>query len=183
MPNIAALDITNAGEAQPILDGVKKEIGMVPNLLATMANSPAALNAYLGFSGALSEGMLSPALREQLALAVAGTNECDYCASAHTLIAKGAGVSAEEAALNLSGKSTDPRVNSILNFARRIVETRGHPDDAALQELRDADISDGEIVEIIAHVGVNIFTNYFNHIAGTDIDFPHVNTAVRQAAE
>jgi AhpD family alkylhydroperoxidase len=144
-----------------------------------MARSPATLEGFLAFSGALGTGVLSAGLREQIALAVAGENKCDYCASAHTLMAKGAGIGAAEAALNLAGEASDPKVAAILKFARTVVRSRGRfPENASsLNALRNEGVSDGEIVEILAHVGLNLFTNYFNHVANTEIDFPVVTAA------
>ncbi|MGD9810231.1 MAG: carboxymuconolactone decarboxylase family protein [Sphingobium sp.] len=159
-----------------LLAAVRQKMGGVPNLLATLAQSHAALGAYLGISGALSDGLLDSKLREQIALAVAGVNRCDYCASAHTVLAGLAGVSKEEAALNLRGEASDAKARVAVDFATAIVADRGHVADIQIAEIREAGFSDGEIAEIIAHVAMNIFTNYFNHIAGTDIDFPVVST-------
>ncbi len=176
MSNIQPLAAGNAGPADEVLQAVKQKIGVVPNIYATMAHSPATLKGFLGFGEALAGGVLPASIREQIALTVAGENGCDYCASAHTAIARGTGVSAEEAELNLDGKSSDQRVAAILEFARLVVEKRGSLDEGELDQLRASGISDEEVVEIIAAVAVNLFTNYFNHIAGTQIDFPIVRT-------
>lgn len=182
MPVINPLSAAGDTPAGDILNTVKARFGMVPNIFATMAHSPALLQGYLGYSDALNQGVLSAAVREQIALAVAGENECDYCASAHTAMARGAGVSAEEATRNLRGEAADGRVAAILTFVRSVVKNRGHIDAAAVAVLRAQDVSDAELVEIIAHIGVNLFTNYFNHVVGTDIDFPRVAAAQQQRA-
>ena len=175
MQRIKALDIANAPEgSRPLLEAVGKKLGMVPNLFKTFAHSPAVLKAYLGQSEALAGGTLSAALREQIALATAGANDCDYCASAHTLIGKGAGLKAPEMAGNLRGQSDNDRTQAALEFAVAIVREHGHVSDAQLAAVRQAGFSEAEIVEIVASVVANIFTNYFNHIAGTVIDFPLV---------
>lgn len=176
MSTIQALHIDNAGEATEVLGSIKQKIGMVPNIYATIAHSPAALKGFLGFGDALADGVLSASLREQIALTVAGENGCDYCASAHTAVAKSSGVSAEEAAHNLNGAASDPRVSAILNFSKAVVNKRGWLDADELEQLRSVGVTDEETVEIIAAVAVNLFTNYFNHIAGTKIDFPVVST-------
>jgi AhpD family alkylhydroperoxidase len=183
MPNISPVNPALPGAAATVLNGVKAKLGGVPNIFATMAHSPAALEGFLAFGGALSTGILSAGLSEQIALAVAGENNCDYCASAHTLMAKGAGIGAAEASLNLAGKASDPKVSAILKFARTVVQSRGRdPANASsLNELRTQGVSDGEIVEILAHVGLNLFTNYFNHVADTEIDFPFVTAAAKQS--
>jgi len=175
MQRIPALAATAAPAAsQPMLEAVRKKLGMVPNLFKTFAHSPAVLQYYLAGSEALAHGGLPAGLREQIALVAAGANECDYCASAHTLMGKGAGLSAAEMSDNLHGRSADAKTQAALDFAAAIVTARGRVSDAQLQAVRAAGYSDAEVVEIVAHVAASIFTNYFNHIAGTEIDFPVV---------
>jgi uncharacterized peroxidase-related enzyme len=183
MPRIRPLVHADAtGDAKVLLDNVKAGIGMVPNIFATFAQSPKVLEGFLALNSALGGGLLSPALREQIALTVAGANSCDYCASAHTALGKGAGVDAGELTQNLAGHSADPKVQVVLDFARKVVDARGLIADSDVQALRQAGYGDGEIVEVVAHIGVNLLTNYFNHIAGTDIDFPVVSASVGTAA-
>jgi len=183
MPRIRPVDPASAtGEAKTVLDAVKAQIGAVPNILAAFAQSPQVLKGYLAMNDALGRGALPAPLREQIAVAVAGANACDYCASAHTALGKKAGVDKAELVRNLAGRSEVGRVQAVLSFVSKVVAERGHVSDADLQALRDAGYGDGEIVEIVAHVGVNIFTNYFNHIAQTEIDFPVVSTAAVKAA-
>jgi uncharacterized peroxidase-related enzyme len=182
MPRFNPLTIETAPEAaKPLLTSVKSSLGMVPNLMATLAHAPAALQSYLAFSQTIATGALSPALREQIALAVASENNCAYCASAHTLLGKNAGVAPEELARNLKGDSTDSRTRAALIFARAIVAKRGWADDDDLASLRAAGFSDSDAIEILAVVILNTFTNYFNHLASTDIDFPIV--ALPQSAD
>ncbi len=185
MPDIAPIDLEQPGAAADAITAVKRKLGTVPNIFATMAHSPATLQAYLAFNGALEGAVLSAKLREQIALTVAGINECDYCASAHTLVAKSHGVDDDEARQNLSGDSANPRTAAILQFVGDVVRDRGllAQNGSALNRLRNAGVTDAEIVEVIAVIAINIFTNYFNHVAGTDIDFPHVSAkAARPAA-
>lgn len=181
MPNILPVDTRNAGPAQELVDAVRLKLGKVPNLLATMAHSPAALDFYLESSAALDNGVLGGQLREKIALAVAGANECNYCMSAHTFIANSLGVEDVEAGRNLSGRSSDARTESILQFVRTVVASRGRMDDNAseLNRLRNQGVTEEEIVEIIANVALNIYTNYVNHIADTEVDFPPVNGGKR----
>ncbi|WP_282605562.1 carboxymuconolactone decarboxylase family protein [Pelagibius sp. Alg239-R121] len=178
MPRIQPVDPAAAtDEAKKLLDGVNTALGVVPNIFATMVQSPKVLEGFLALNGALGQGLLSAGLREQIALTVAGANECDYCASAHTAIGRGAGLSADELSGSLQGQSADSRTQAALSFARKVVAQRGRIDDIELHALRNAGYSDGEVVEIVTHIGVNLFTNYFNHIAGTDIDFPVVQAS------
>ena len=186
MPRIAPLDPAQAsGKAKTLLDGVKASIGAQPNIFRTMVHSPAALEGFLNLSQGLAGGSFSAALREQIALVVAGENSCDYCASAHTLVGQKNGVADDELAANLAGNSNDDRTAAILTFARAIVEKRGFVSDAEVKSVREAGLSDGEVIELIAVVSANIFTNYFNHVVQTEIDFPVVSAgeeAARQAA-
>jgi uncharacterized peroxidase-related enzyme len=177
MTRIQVLDVSAASaSAQPMLEAVKKKLGMVPNLFKTFAHSPAVLQYYLSGSEALAGGALSAALREQIALVTAGANTCDYCASAHTLMGKGAGLAATEMASNLQGRASDTKTQTALNFSAAIVQERGRVSDADLQAVRAAGFSEAEVVEIVANVAANIFTNYFNHVADTAVDFPLVST-------
>ncbi len=181
MPRIHPIDPRTAeGKARTLLEAVHKKFGMTPNITATLAHSPAALEGYLGLSGALAAGSLGAKLREQIAVAVAGANGCGYCASAHTAIGKSVGLPDEELDANLRGTASEPRAQAALDFALAVVEQRGWVSDEAVRDVRDAGYSDGELTEIIANVVFNIFSNYFNHVAQTEIDFPVVE--VRQPA-
>ncbi|MBC7706119.1 MAG: carboxymuconolactone decarboxylase family protein [Rhodoferax sp.] len=162
----------------PILDMVKRKIGRVPNLVRTLAHSPAALKFYLSQTEALAAGTLNIKLREQIALTVAGINSCDYCASTHTFIGRSRGIDSDELADNLMGISNDLKTQVALDFTRQILTMKGHVDDETLTALKSVGFIDAEIVEIIAHVGMNIFTNYFNHVAKAAIDFPFVSSTL-----
>lgn len=177
MPRIEPLTVETASpEGAEILSAIKGKIGMVPNIYAAMAHAPAALGAKLAFDEAFAKSSLSASVKEQLALAIAGANSCDYCASAHSAIGKGAGLDDAQISESLAGNASDPKVQALISLARNIVETRGNLSDDQLSEARSAGVSDTEIVEVIAIVAINIFTNYFNHIADPAIDFPVVRT-------
>lgn len=162
------------GKAKELLSAIQKKMGKVPNILKVMANSPAALEAYFSFSGAMASGILPATLREQIALIVADTNNCNYCLAAHGLMAQKAGLSEIDIQNSCKGISSDKKTEAILQFTRLIVEKRAEVKDEDVAKLRKVGLSDAEIVEIIALVSVNIFTNYFNHIVNTDIDFPQL---------
>ena len=183
MPRLTPIDPARAeGKAKALLDGVQKALGTTPNLLRTLAHSPAALQAYLDLGKSLGGGSLSAEAREAIALTVAGENDCDYCASAHTALGCQLGVAASELAGNLAGRSGEPKLAAALNFARAVVVKRGWMSDADLRHVREAGVSDGEIAEVLAAVAANTFSNYFNHVAGTEIDFPPVKTSHKAAA-
>lgn len=175
MARIDRIDVDNAeGKAGELIAGVKKQMGGVPNMLAVMARSPSSLDGYLRFGQALGGGELGGALSEQIAVAVAGANACEYCASAHTLLGSKHGVSEEELSKNLAGDSSDDRTRAAVRFARKLVETRGFVSDEDLESVRAAGYREGQIIEIVAHVALNTFTNYFNHVAEPELDFPKV---------
>lgn len=173
MPRIQPVNKATADSTTTkILDTVQKKMGMVPNIIGTMANSPAVANAYLGFSQSLSAGSLTPRVREQIALVVGETNSCGYCVAAHTAIGKGAGLSEPETILARQAAPADAKERAAIEFARKIVIERGHVSDQDVQAVSDAGYDAGEISEIVANVALNVFTNYFNHVAETEIDFP-----------
>ena len=177
MPRIQPVQITEAGaKSRQLLERVQKSMGMIPNLLKTMAHSAAALDGYLSLSQALSHA-LTPSLRERIALAVAGVNGCNYCASAHTALGRKTGIGADELAENLYGESSDSRTRAVLRFTRLLVEKRGWVSDEELNDIRASGFGDPEIAEIITIVALNLLTNYFNHVARTDIDFPEVDAS------
>jgi uncharacterized peroxidase-related enzyme len=181
MPRLKAIDPQDAtGKAKVLLDGVQAKIGMVPNLMRTYANSPAALEAYLNFSGALGGGLLNAKLREQIALTVADANSCEYCLSAHTAIGKMVGLNENELVASRRATATDAKTDAALKFAHQIVVKRGEVLDSEVQAVRAAGYNDSEIVEIVANVALNIFTNYFNHVAQTVVDFPKVSLSAAQ---
>lgn len=176
MPRIRALDpATATGRARDLLDGVHKKLGATPNLIRTMANQPAVLDAYLKLDDALGRGSFDAKAREAIALAVAGANACGYCASAHTAISKSLKVDPTEIEARLAGRSADPKLHAVLAFARAIVAKRGDVADSDVAAVRAAGHDDGAIVEIVANVAVHILTNYLNHVAQAEIDFPVVD--------
>lgn len=168
---------TATGKTKELFDGINKKLGRVPNVFQLMGNSPAALEAYLKMSEALAGGMLDAKLRELIAISVAETNVCEYCLSAHTAIGKSVGLSDEELSLAREQRSNDPKYNACLRFVRIMVTSRAEMNDSDLNDLKAAGFSDGDVAEIIANVGLNLYTNYFNHIAKPEVDFPKVKTA------
>lgn len=164
-----------AGKTKELLGMVEKKLGMVPNMMRTLANAPAALEAYLTLSGTLGQASsLGGVVREQIALTVGQLNKCQYCVSAHTVLAGKAGVGEEAIKNARQGISTDPKINAILGFAKNLAQNNGNISDEELSSLKSVGVSDKEILEVIAEVSLNIMTNYFNHVADTEIDFPKV---------
>ena len=158
--------------AAALFTAIKGKIGMVPNLYRVAANQPAVLTGLLGLGEALGRGSFDARTREAIALTVAGANACDYCASAHAAISAGLKVAPETIEAHLAGHSDDPRTAAILVLAQAVVAAKGMVADADLSAARDAGLSEADIVETVGNVVANIFTNYLNHVAATDIDFP-----------
>ena len=168
-------------KSQPLLAAVQAQLGSVPNMFRLISTSPQALEGYLAMSGALGKGASPAATRERIALAVAEANGCDYCLSAHSYLGKNlAKLDDAEIAANRSGASNDPKADAAVRFAAQIVAQRGHvsADDFAAVKL--AGYSDAQIIEVVQHVALNTWTNYFNEVFQTAIDFPAVEA--RKAA-
>lgn len=165
--------------SQPLLSAVKSMLGSVPNLFRLVANSPAALEGYLGLNGALAKGALDARTRERIALAVAQENGCGYCLAAHTYLGKSmAKLDLAEMTANRKGGSNDPRAAAAVHFAVAVTRARGHVSGTELDAVKLAGYTEGEIVEIVLHVALNTLTNYVNSVADTDIDFPVVPTSL-----
>jgi uncharacterized peroxidase-related enzyme len=175
MPRIAPVEAATAtGAAATHLATTKKLFGNVPNMFATAAQSPAVIEAMLGMFGSLGKASVGPRVGEQIAIAVAQANGCGYCLSAHTAIGKMHRVSDADLAAARDGRASDPKVAALLALAVAVNEHRGHVDDAILAAARAAGVTDAEIVEVVAHVALNVFTNSLNSVADTEIDFPKV---------
>jgi uncharacterized peroxidase-related enzyme len=182
MNRITQLDPTTAtGKTKQLFDGVQAKLGIVPNLFRVFGNSPAALEGYLNFSGALATGVLSAKVREQIALAVAEMNYCGYCLSAHTYIGGKVGLNESEITAARKVEARDEHTAAILSLARSIVIQRGELSEVEFQAARTANLTDAEIVETVANVAVNILTNYLNHVAQTVVDFPEVKPGLGEA--
>jgi uncharacterized peroxidase-related enzyme len=170
--------IENAPAAsQPLLEAVRRKLGVVPNLFRVVSNSPAALQGYLALSEALGKGALPAQTHERIALAVAEANGCSYCLSAHTYLAERvAKLDQAEIDANRAGTSNEPAAAAAVRFAATVVRERGHVSDSDVRALKTAGYDDAQIVEIVLHVALNTWTNYLNEVAKTDIDFPVVHS-------
>lgn len=171
---------TAPAASQPLLAQIQSAFGATPNMFRAVANSPAALQLMWAGFGALGGGTLPAKLGEQLAVAIADRNRCDYCLAAHTALGRKAGASAAEMAEAQAGRSADPRTAAALAFATKLVDHRAAVTADDVQALRHAGFDDEAIVELLAHVALNLFTNYVNVALDVPVDFPKV--ALRPAA-
>jgi len=174
MSRLPLVDPNQSSAAKPLLDAVTKKLGRAPNLTRAMANAPAVLKAYLEFSGALAGGVLPARTRELVALAVGEENGCDYCVAAHTAIGGSLGLSPDAMLDARAARAADPKAAAVLRLARAVVVKRGRTSDADVNDARAAGVSDAEIAETVAAVALNVFTNWFNLVAETPVDFPDV---------
>ena len=172
MPRLNTVEPENAtGRAKEIFDGPLK--GKHLNIFKGMANSPAALETYLGISGALKNASLSDAEKEVVQLAVGEANGCKYCTAAHTMMAKNAGLTEDQTLAARRGSiPDDPKLNALAGFATAINEKKGWVSDDDLSNFKNAGYDDGAVAEVLAVYAQAIFTNYFNHVNETDVDFP-----------
>ena len=159
------------GAIKEVFEGPLK--GKHFNIYKGMANSPAVMQAYLGFSGNLGEGALSKKEAEVIALTVGEANGCDYCTAAHSMIGKMAGLSDEQIIGARQGSvANDPKLDALAHFATAMHEKKGYVSDDDLAKVRAAGYTDEHITEAVAHYALATFTNYFNHVNKTDVDFP-----------
>jgi uncharacterized peroxidase-related enzyme len=180
IPTPATIESAPAA-SRPLLEAVKRQLGVVPNLFRLVANSPAALEGYVDLSGALNKGALPAPTRERIALTVAEINGCDYCLSAHTFLGKNvAGLDDAEINANRSGQSNDPQADPAVRFAAKVARDRSHVGEEDFRAVRSAGYDDAQIIEIVLHVALNTWTNYINTVAKTEVDFPVVTA--RKAA-
>ena len=167
-PQDATADVRRA------FDAVHASFGSVPNGVKVIAASPHALRGYLGLSGALAHGALSKAERERLAVLTAARNRCGYCLAAHTLAGRAAGLSERELEASRAGEAGDERAAALLRLADAVLDHRGDIPDDELAAARRAGLTDAEVVDVVAEVALNTFTNYLNRLARPELDFPPV---------
>jgi len=179
MDRIALLDPGQAtGKVRDLFGRVIRQFGAVPNLFRVLGAAPAALHGYMEFGEALADGLLDARVREQIALVVAESNMCGYCRSVHSYLGGKAGLEVEEIGAARHAMAIESKTDAILKLARRVVVKHGEITDADFEKARQTGLSDQEIIETVANVALNIFTNYINHVAGTVVDFHEVAPGV-----
>jgi uncharacterized peroxidase-related enzyme len=174
MPRVNLQTQLAPAASQPLLTQIQQAFGATPNMFKAVANSPAALQSMWAAFGALGQGTIGAKLGEQIAVAVANRNRCEYCLAAHTVLGQNAGASAAEMAAAQVGQSADPKTAAALAFALKVVEQRAQLTDADVANLHEVGFQDEQVVEILAHVALNLFTNYVNVAFDIPVDFPRV---------
>ena len=161
-----------ADAAKASMELVNKKLGRVPKMYQVMANSPAVLDAYVKFNGALSAGALGAKMAEMIALATAEKNACSYCLSAHNFFGAKAGLSSEQIQNARNFYSENEKLDHGLKFAKKLLDTPHQISNDDIEPLRNVGFSDGDILEIIANVVRNMLTNYINIVSNTEVDWP-----------
>ena len=175
MNRVPLIDRNSTSAARKaLLDPIHATFGTTPNMFRAVAHSPAALKSMWGSFGALGGGVLDAKLAEQIAVAVADRNRCEYCLAAHTVLGQTAGASAADMAAAQVGQSSDPKTAAALAFALKVVEQRAQVSDADVANLHEVGFKDEQVVEILAHVALNLYTNYINVALNVPVDFPKV---------
>jgi uncharacterized peroxidase-related enzyme len=159
-------------ESQRLFEQLKKRIGKVPNLYATMGYSSVALKAFMEFEETLSHGSFNGKEREAIALAVSEINGCNYCLAAHSIAAMKRGFTKEDTLSIRKGKVNNDKLNAIVELARSIAENKGKADEAALENFYAAGYNEAAVIELIGLVSARIFTNYVYALTEIPIDFP-----------
>jgi len=159
--------------SQPLLDGVRKQLGVLPNMFRLLALSPVALEGSLALSAVLGKGTLPAPTRERIALAVSEINGCSYCLSAHAYVGKNlAKLDDAEIAANRAGTSNEPQAAAAVRFAAKVTRERGHVSEDEIRAMKAAGYDDAQMLEVVLNVALHTFTNYANVLANTEIDFP-----------
>ncbi len=173
MNKIKPIQVEDASqESQAVLEIVKKKLGRVPNMYKVMANSPAVLDAYVKLNGALSTGTIGSKMAEMIALATAEQNTCSYCLSAHSFFGAKVGLTDEQIIEARKFSSQNEKMNAGLIFVKKMLVTPKEISSKDIEPLRQVGYTDGDILEIVANVIRNIFTNYINTISETEVDWP-----------
>ncbi|WP_159943351.1 MULTISPECIES: carboxymuconolactone decarboxylase family protein [unclassified Nocardiopsis] len=175
MPRIPVHTVEDApAEAREGLRSLAQKMGKVLNIHGEMAHAPVVLAAYQGIQKAIEEhGTFDARTREAIALAVGAANDCAYCQSAHTAAGRAAGWSEQETVQIRSGRvDFDPDLDALLSVAREITSQRGEVEERTWKSAREAGWSETQLTELFTHVALNLYTNYFNHYAQTELDVP-----------
>lgn len=161
-------------DAQAIFDNLKSQVGMVPNLYATIGYSANALSSFLTFQGAQAKGTFNAKEREAVYLAVSQVNGCAYCQAAHTTLGKMNGFSEEETIELRKGQSADARLNAIVALAKDITENRGRASEATVEAFFAQGFDNSALMDLVALVADKTLANYVHNLTQIAIDFPEV---------
>jgi uncharacterized peroxidase-related enzyme len=157
--------------ARTLLDEIGLAFGRTPNAVLALANSPAALAAWWSFETALRGSSVPVGIREQIAVLVAASNDCDYCGRAHAAAARAASVSPEDVLAAVHATASDPEAQAALRFAAAALRDRGDVSASELSAARESGLSDAYLLEILAVIAINTFNNLYVRFCKPALDF------------
>ncbi len=167
IPTVATVSPAN----QAIFEQLKKGLGMVPNLYATLAHSENALGNYLTLQNGKSS--LNAKEREVINLVVSQVNECAYCLAAHTAIGGMVGFTPEQIIEIRKGSATfDLKLNALAKLVKSAAQNRGHASQSSMDDFFAAGYSEGNLVDTVVVIGDKIITNYLHAMTKVPVDFP-----------
>lgn len=161
-----------AGQTKALYEAITRAVGGVPNIYQGVGNSPAALEGVLQLGEALKKGQLSIAESEAIRLTVSEAYGCDYCLAAHTFLGRKAGLSNTELIQIRRGTVQDPRLGALVAFVRAALDPEARVSDDDLARLRSAGFDDARVAETLLVIAQTVFTNLFNRVHKTPLDFP-----------
>jgi uncharacterized peroxidase-related enzyme len=166
----------DTGPSGQVYAQIKKAIGSVPNTFAAIAaHGPGALKSILFADATLAAGTLTKRDQEVIKLVISAAGGCDYCVAAHNHLAKLAGVKAEVLKQIREGQPTgDAKRDALVGFVRKLAQSSGTVSDEDFAAIKAAGYTDAQLVEIGLAFATTVFTNVFNRINDTDVDFPAV---------
>ncbi len=158
------------GHTAEVYGAIKKALGGVPNLFQGVGVNSNVLQTYLGLGPSLK--LLSGAEQETIALVTSQKNNCDYCIAAHTVLGGMMGLKKEETLAIRKGNSADTKRQALVSFVSEVVSEKGRVSDRTLENLKQVGYTDAHVPEILLAIVATTFTNYFNHVNQTELDFP-----------
>jgi len=157
--------------AKPILQGAKNAYSFVPNLLGTMATSPALLEGYMTLAGIFDKTELSETERQIILMTNNRLNGCAYCMAAHTTLSQMAKVPSDVIdALRDDTPIADPKLEALRTFTAIVNEKRGWPEEAEVAAFVAAGYSNQAVLDVILGTSLKVMSNYTNHVAHTTVD-------------
>lgn len=160
------------GRVKELFAGIQASVGMIPNIYQGVANSPAALEGLLHLGKVLGTGQLSGAEIEAVKLVVSQAYGCNYCLAAHTLLGKKHGLTEGETIAVRRGTIEQPKLGALVKFVNAVFRPEGRASDDDVRALRAAGYNDAQITEVVLVIAQTVFTNLFNRVHQTPVDFP-----------
>jgi AhpD family alkylhydroperoxidase len=164
---------TAPDSSKPLLQGLQKNLGLIPNLAAAMAESPELLKGFLTVREIYHGGTFTPVEIEVLSLTAAFENNCAWCMTFHTRMARKEGVSQESVDALREGRSpVEPRLGALSDLAREMVRRRGEVGGTVLERFYGAGYTRAQALEVVLGMGFSLMANYAGHVTEAPLDEP-----------